>query len=135
MTWEPRPTPEVTPETEPYWTAAAEERLLLGHCPACGLTFHYPRAVCPDCFEEAEWTTAEGSGTLYSYTVLERASGWPEAELPLLLAYVELDEGPRIMTNVVECDPADATVGMPVTVRFEPTEDGIAVPVFVPDDR
>lgn len=132
MTWEPRPVPDVTPETEPYWSATADGRLLLNECNDCGLVFYYPRALCPDCFsEDVDWVEASGEGEVYSYSVTENASGWPEADLPLVLAYVELDEGPRMMTNI-QTDPDDVKVGTRVEVTFVETEEDLAIPVFVP---
>ncbi|WP_247730370.1 Zn-ribbon domain-containing OB-fold protein [Halovivax limisalsi] len=129
--WEPRPTPDVTPETTRYWEGAATDELRLGHCPDCGLTFFYPRARCPDCLSPAETTVADGTGTIYSYSVTERVDGWPDDQLPLIVAYVELTEGPRIVTNVVDCEPADVDIGRDATVAFVPTdEDGVSVPVF-----
>ena len=134
MTWEPRPTPDVNPETEPFWEAAADEQFLLQECDDCGLVYYYPRAFCPDCFgENVSWIEAEGTGTVYSYSVSEQVAGWPEEKLPLVVAYVELAEGPRVMTNLIDCDPEDVAVGDEVEVRFEPAEDGdIAIPVFEP---
>lgn len=137
MTWEPRPVPEVTPETEPFWRAASEGRLLLSECRNCGLIYHYPRALCPDCFsDDVEWREATGVGEVYSHAVVRGLSGWPDDALPLVYAHVELEEGPRVVTNVVDCDPEAVEVGTPVEVRFEPTErGGVAVPVFVPRER
>lgn len=133
-TWEPRPLPEVTPETERYWSAAADEQLLLSKCPDCDLVIYYPRARCPDCFTETEWTKASGQGTVYTYSVAERMEGWPEANLPIVVGYVELDEGPRMMTNLVDCDQSDVAVGDSVSVTFVPTErDDVSIPVFRPD--
>ncbi|MFC5973552.1 Zn-ribbon domain-containing OB-fold protein [Halomarina salina] len=130
-TWEPRPLPDVTPESERYWAAASDGVLLLSRCPDCGLVVHYPRARCPDCFAETEWTEASGEGTVYTYSVAERMEGWPEADLPLVVAYVELVEGPRVMTNLVDCDPDDVEVGASVGVEFVPTErEDVSVPVF-----
>jgi uncharacterized OB-fold protein len=134
MSWEPRPTPNVNPETEPYWEAAADERLLVQECQDCGLVYAYPRAHCPDCFsDDVEWIEAEGTGEVYTYTVSRQMSGWPEEDLPLILAYVELDEGPRITTNIVDCDPEDVEVGTSVEVQFVDTEDdSVGIPVFTP---
>lgn len=134
-TWEARPTPNVNPETAPYWRAASEGRLLLGECsdPECGLVFHYPRARCPDCLAEADLVEASGEGEVYTYSVAERMEGWPETDLPLCVGYVELAEGPRLLTAFVDCEPADLEIGRAVAVRFVPTEvDGVAVPVFTP---
>lgn len=134
MTWTPRPLPDVNPETEPYWTAAADDQLLVRACTACGLVYWYPRSHCPDCFSDAvEWQEATGTGEIYSYSVSEQVGGWPDHALPVIIAYVELEEGPRMMTNIVDCDPADVEIGLPVEVVFEPAEDGdIAIPVFTP---
>lgn len=136
MTWEPRPTPEVTPETEPFWSGAADGKFLLCECRDCGLVYHYPRKVCPDCLSgDIAWREAEGTGELYSFTVAEKMGGWPEETLPLVYAYVELEEGPRVITNVVDCDPATLTVGQRVEVEFVPTaDDSVAIPVFTPVD-
>lgn len=134
MTWEPRPVPEVTPDSEDYWAAAAEGRLLVSECADCGLVVHYPRPVCPDCFGDAEWREASGAGEVYTFAVGRSLSGWPEEWLPAVVGYVELDEGPRVMTNVL-ADPDDVEIGTRVEVDFVPTErDDVAIPVFRPAD-
>ncbi len=126
-----RPIPEVTPETERYWGAAAEGRLLVRECNECGLTYHYPRSLCPDCLsDDVAWKRAAGTGNVYSYSASETMSGWPEAELPLVVAYVEIDEGPRLLTNI-DCSPEEVTIGSRVDVRFVDVDsEDIAVPVF-----
>ena len=136
MTWEPRPLPHVTPETAPYWEAAADERLLLTQCLDCDLVYYYPRAHCPDCHSaNTEWVEATGTGTVYSYTATEQVTNWPEHDLPLVAAYVELDEGPRMFTALLDCNPDDIAVGTRVTVRFEATErDDVSIPAFEPID-
>ena len=132
MTDKRRPAPDVTPENKRYWEAAADGQLLLRSCRECGLTYHYPRTLCPDCLsDDTEWTEAAGTGTVYTYSVTERVREWPDDQLPVILAYVELEEGPRVMTNIVNCDPDDVTISAEVEVRFVSSEeDGIAVPVF-----
>lgn len=134
MTWEPRPLPTVTPESEPYWTAAADGDLLVQECTDCGLVYVYPRALCPDCFsDDVEWVSSSGAGTVYTYSVTEQVEGWPEDALPHVVAYVELEEGPRMMANVVDCDPEEVDIGTHVTAQFVPSDDGtIGVPVFTP---
>ena len=136
MTWEPRPTPEVTPETERFWSAAADGRFVLPECRDCGLVFYYPRSHCPDCLgDDLEWFDASGRGEVYSYSILERIEGWPEEHLPVVTAFVELEEGPRVMTDLVDCDPDAVSVGTSVEAEFVPTEDDdVAVPVFVPTE-
>lgn len=131
MTWEPRPLPSVTPETAPYWEATADDQLLLCHCTACDLTYYYPRSRCPDCLSDAvEWQEAAGTGVVYSHTATELVSEWPEEALPVVVAYVELDDGPRVLTNLVDCDPADVAVGAPVEVTFVETGADLSIPVF-----
>lgn len=131
--WEPRPVPDPTPETAPYWRAASEGRLLLGECSDCGLVFHYPRARCPDCLAEAGHVEAGGEGEVYTFSVASRMEGWPDADLPMPVGYVELAEGPRLMTVFVGCDPDGLAIGDPVEARFVTTEEeDVAVPVFAP---
>lgn len=135
MTWGPRPLPNVTPETAAYWEGAADGHLLIRECQDCGLVYHYPRTLCPECFsEDVMWLESEGLGEVYSYSVAHTMSGWPEGVLPLVVAYVELDEGPRLMTNV-DAEPDAVDVGTRVSVRFEKTENSdMKIPVFVPVD-
>ena len=137
MSWEPRPTPAVDPETEPYWKAAAEGRLLLRRCNDCALSFYYPRARCPDCLgNNVKWMEATGTGEVYAYTSTTLVSEWPEDALPLVLAYVELDEGPRILTALQECSSDTIEIGTSVEVTFIPTaDDSVSIPVFRPIDR
>src|SRR5437867_12759214 len=118
------PAPPVSPETQPFWEAAAAGRLLLKHCLACGQPHHYPRSICPFCgSERTEWTDASGRGTVYSYSVFRRAP------IPYAIAYVTLDEGPTMMTNLVDCDLDAIRIGQAVRVVFKPTEDGPPVPM------
>ena len=133
MTWEPRPLPSVTPETALYWEATADDQLLLCHCTACDLTYYYPRSRCPDCLSDAvEWQEAAGTGVVYSHTATELVSEWPEEALPVVVAYVELDEGPRVLTNL-DADPEDLAIGDRVEVAFVETErEDVAIPVFEP---
>jgi uncharacterized OB-fold protein len=124
----------VTPETERFWQGAVDGEFLLSECDDCGLVFHYPRALCPDCFsDEMSFVEADGTGEVYSYTIAHNVNGWPDDDLPLVTAFVELDEGPRVMTAIVDADPEEVEVGTPVSVDFVPTDEvGIAVPVFTP---
>ena len=80
---------------------------------------------------DVDWIESGGVGTIYSYTITEHGHGVPEDQFPLVFAYVELDEGPRMMTNVVKCDPADVAVGARVEVTFaETTDEDVAIPLF-----
>jgi len=121
------PAAVTSPETEEYWAAAKEGKLLVKKCKSCGRTHHYPRSLCPYCFsDKTEWTTALGKGVLYSYSVMRRAP------IPYALAYVTLAEGPTMMTNMVDCDFDKLKVGQAVKVVFKPTEGGGALPCFTP---
>jgi uncharacterized OB-fold protein len=121
------PAPEPNPETKPFWDAAAQGRLLIKSCRACGQPHYYPRALCPHCFsDQTEWKTAAGTGTIYSYSVMRRA------ETPYAIAYVTLDEGVSMMTNLVGCDFDALRIGQRVKVVFTPTDGGPPVPTFTP---
>lgn len=113
------------PETEPYWAAVREGRLLVKSCPACGARHVYPRAGCPFCFaERTEWLEASGVGEIYSFSVL-RGPGEPS-----ILAYVTLDEGPTMMTEIVDCAPDTVAIGQRVRLVVRPGRDGSPAPMF-----
>jgi uncharacterized OB-fold protein len=121
------PAPEINPETKPFWDAAAQGRLLVKKCVTCGQMHFYPRAICPFCFsDKTEWVTASGRGTVYSYSVMRRVP------VPYALAYVTLEEGVSMMTNIVDCDLDAIRIGQPVTVAFKPSDGGPPVPMFRP---
>ncbi len=128
----PTPAPVVNAETRPFWDATRDGQLLLPRCKACELVIWYPRAFCPECSSfDIEWINASGRGTIYSFTINRRGQG-DYRDLAYVLAYVELEEGPRILTNVVECDPEQVKVGQQVEVVFHPTPNGVALPRFRP---
>jgi uncharacterized protein len=129
----PASAPVVSVETAEFWAATAEGRLLLKRCDACGTVIWYPRSLCPDCHStDTSWFEASGQGAVYSYTVNHRGDGpWKEAA-PFVIAYVELDEGPRVMTNIVDCDPATVSVGQRVAAVWDDTGQGNALLRFRP---
>ncbi|WP_306321199.1 MULTISPECIES: Zn-ribbon domain-containing OB-fold protein [unclassified Streptomyces] len=126
--------PEPDAFTRPYWDAAAEGRLLLRHCGACGRAHHYPREFCPFCWsEDGQWRDASGRATLYTWSVVHRNDLPPfGGRTPYVAAVVDLAEGPRMMTEVVDCAEAELRVGMELTVDFREGGEGFAVPVFRP---
>ena len=132
----PAPSPTVLPEVKPFWDATAEGRLLLPRCEDCQGLIWYPRPFCPACGSlRISWIEASGRGSVYSFTVNRRGVGdLPEYRQvgPYVLAYVELDEGPRIMTNIVECDPDSVKIGQRVEVVFHDTGHGTALFRFRP---
>lgn len=133
MSWEPRPVPPVTPETEQFWAGTADGIFQIMRCEDCGEPYFYPRAHCPFCFSEAvSWEAISGEGDVYTYSVQSQLEGWPEDALPHVPAIVELDEGPRVITNIVDCDPNDLGIGTSVDLQFVDTEADIAIPVFTP---
>ena len=121
MTGLPVVEPQPTVENAPFWEAAAAGRLVLPRCTACSTVIWYPRAFCPACRGFAvEWFEASGRGTVYSFTVSYRGQGpWREVA-PYVIAYVELAEGPRVLTNIVDCDPETVAIGLPVAAVFDP---------------
>ena len=129
----PTPPPVVTSETEEFWAATTRGVLLLKRCDACDAVIWYPKGFCPVCSSFAtSWFPASGRGTVYSFTVVRRGLGpWQQAA-PYVIAYVELDEGPRVMTNIVGCDVGSVQIGMPVEVSFDDTGDGSALYRFRP---
>ena len=129
----PAPAPHVNPETKPYWDATAEGRLLLRQCRACEAVIWSPRSLCPECGSlDTEWIEASGRGTIFTFSVNRRGAGAYRGASPYVLAYVELEEGPRMMTNIVDCDVDTLTIGDPVRVVFHDTGEGNALPRFRP---
>jgi len=128
----PAPAPEISPELSEFWAATTEGRLLLRRCQACGEAIWYPRPICPLCHStDTAWEQASGRGRIYTYTVVRRGAG-PYKDAPYVLAYVELDEGPRMMTNIVDCDFGALEIGLAVEVVFHPAGEGAALPRFRP---
>jgi uncharacterized OB-fold protein len=120
--------PAINPGDEPYFDAAAQGKLLVKKCNDCDEYHHYPRPFCPFCFsEKVEWVEAKGTGEIYTYSVTRR--GGP---VPYCIGYVTLDEGPKMMTNIVDCDLDSVKVGQKVKVVFKKTENGFSVPMFTP---
>jgi uncharacterized protein len=121
------PAPVATPESEAFWKAASEGKFLVKRCADCGRVHWYPRAICPFCFSDrTEWVPGSGKGTIYTYSVMRRA---PE---PYCIAYVTLDEGPTMMTNIVDCDLNSIRIGQKVKLVFKPTDGGPPMPMFTP---
>ncbi|MCX5200556.1 Zn-ribbon domain-containing OB-fold protein [Streptomyces sp. NBC_00237] len=123
--------PDIDAFTRPYWEAAAEGRLLVRRCADCGRAHHYPREFCPYCWSEnGSWERASGRATLYTWSVVHRNDLPPYGErVPYVAAVVDLAEGPRMMTEVVDCEEAALRIGAEVEVVFRAGE-GYAVPVF-----
>ena len=120
--------PQASAETAPYWEAAQEGRLLVKRCEDCQALHHFPRSICPHCgSERTQWIDTSGRGVVYAVSVTRR--GTP---VPYAMAYVTLDEGVTLMTNIVDCDLDTVKVGQKVKVAFKTTEGGVSMPVFAP---
>ena len=120
--------PAVNPGDQEYFDAAAEGKLMLKKCGECNEVHHYPRALCPFCFsDKVSWVQAKGTGEIYTYSVTRR--GGP---VPYCIAYVTLDEGVRMMTNIVDTDLDTIKIGQKVKVVFKKSENGTSVPMFTP---
>ena len=126
--------PEITDLTRPYWAAARDGRLVVQRCEACGQAWHPPLPRCPHCHSAGVgWWQVAGTGTVYTYTVVTHPTHVALAgTVPYVVAIVELDEGPRVVTGITGCAPADVRVGMPVRVRFEAVTDEVTLPYFEP---
>ena len=130
------PMPAASAETEGWWEAAADHRLVVQRCAACGTTRHPPGPVCPRCRSAAsEWATLPGTGRVYTYTVVRQAF-IPSLRdrIPYVVIAVELDGagGARLVSNLVDADPGEVTVGMPVEVVWEDMGPELALPRFRP---
>ena len=125
-------------ETRGYWEGAGRGELVVQRCRNCHTFQHRPRAICATCLSgDVEHVVATGKGTIYTFTVTEQNQAPPfAAACPYVMAYVQLEEGPRLLTHIIGCDPTDVRIGMPVVVDFQPKprDDGeaFAVPRFRP---
>ena len=113
--------------TEPYWTAAKGGVLKIKRCTACSKVHFYPRALCPYCLSDTEWIDTSGLGTIYSVTVTRRAG-----PIAYALAYVTLDEGVSMLTNIVDCDLDTLRIGDRVKLCFKAADGENQVPMFTP---
>jgi len=114
------PVPRIDPEQRAYWQGTTREQLLLTSCNSCGEVIWHPRPFCPSCSSaDVSWMPASGSGVIYSYTIVRVGAEAEYArQMPYVLAYVELDEGPRVLTNVVGVTEEDLSIGLPVRAVF-----------------
>ncbi len=115
------PVPRPNADSKPYWDAARDSRLLIRLCKACGQRHFMPRFLCPHCWStDLEWVEASGRGTVHSYTIVRRAPLVSyEHRVPYVVALIDLEEGPRMMSNIVGPEALDTQVGSAVEVCFE----------------
>jgi len=131
MTDYQKPLPVPDGDTQPYWSAAKEHRLTIQLCQDCRQAIFYPRSVCPHCMSDRiEWIEASGRGTIYSYTVVHRSPAQFKDDVPYVVALIDLEEGVRMMSNVVGCPPSDVSIGAAVEVLFDHVTPEITLPKF-----
>ena len=127
------PAPVVNADSAPYWEGSRDNKLLLQRCSDCGTLRFFPRYLCTECgSDNTDWVEAAGRGTVHSFTVVHRAA-FPEfqAQTPYVVALVDLEEGPRMMSNIVGDDALEVEIGDAVTVEFEDRgSEGAKVPQF-----
>lgn len=134
MTTPPKPRPEASAWSRPFWNAAREHQLLLQRCDDCRKWIFYPRIACPHCGSDAlGWQQSSGRGTIYSYTVVENnAPSAFAADVPYVVAVIRLEEGVQMLSNIVDCDPAALSCDQPVEVVFRRLDDEYTLPCFRP---
>ncbi len=116
-----------------YWQAAADGRLLVQECPACGHRQWYPRALCTACGADPDWLECSGRGTVHTFTVIRQFGMKPFRDaLPYVIAMIDLEEGPRVFGDVTDCDVDEVTIGMPVEVWFTKAADDVGVASWRP---
>jgi hypothetical protein len=128
------PTPTLYEWNRPFFAGGTEGKLILQRCLRCKSLIYYPRLVCPSCLSrEYQWETLSGRGTVYSFAIVWRPNHPAFADrIPITLAIVALEEGPQMVTTLVDCTPDRVEIGMEVTVVFDTIADGIALPKFAP---
>ena len=127
-----KPLPQITPESKEFWEGCRRHELLIQKCLACGTLRHYPRIMCPNCGSwDTEWVKVSGKGKVYSWAVAHQAfhPGFVK-DVPYASGIVELTEGIRLMTNIVDVNPEALYIGMPVEVVFEDVTEEITLPKF-----
>jgi uncharacterized OB-fold protein len=129
-----RPLPETQPWSEEFWRGAKEGKLLIQHCQDCDAKIFYPRKVCPECWSDnLDWIESSGKAKVYTFSTafdMVEPKFWDD--LPYTIAYVDLEEGVRMMTRIVECKPEDIKINMEVEVVFHKLNDDFYLPYFRP---
>jgi uncharacterized OB-fold protein len=133
-----KPLPQLNAVTRPFWEAAARGQLTMPRCRDCGAFTWPPLPSCGECGSAAlEWTRLSGRGMVYSFTVIRQIVGGPSArafepDIPYVVAWIDLEEGPRLVSNIVGCPIEQVTIGMAVEVVLEQASAEIWLPKFKP---
>jgi uncharacterized protein len=129
-----KPLPHVDEESRPFWEALQRHELYIQKCRDCGDLRYHPRALCTNCLSSrTEWVRSKGNGKIYTFTVTNQnqAPGFRES-LPYVMAWVDLDEGVKMLTNIVDCPPQEVKIGMPVEAVFEDVTPEVTLVKFRP---
>lgn len=129
-----KPLPVSSPDSQPFWDGCRRHELLLQQCAECRAFWFPPSILCPECLSAAwEWTKISGRGRVYSFVIFHRVyhTGFTD-EIPYVVAVVELEEGPRLMSNIIGCDPYAVHCEMAVEVVFEDVSETVTLPKFRP---
>lgn len=129
-----KPLPIPDEDTQPYFDACKRGELMLQRCDDCKTLRFEPENICPKCLSDRfTWERLSGNGTVYTFSVVHHAyySGFKN-ELPYVIAVVELAEGPRMLTNIIDCKPEQVKIGMPVKVTFKKCSEELTLPYFAP---
>ena len=125
------PQPLIDSDSRPYWEGLARGELRIQRCDDCLRHVFYPRTICPHCFSSAlTWITATGRGKIYSYTVVHQAYGAFADTVPFIIAIVELEEGVRMMTQIVATLREEIAIGKPVSIIYHKISDDVILPYF-----
>lgn len=126
------PLPQPDEDAQPFWDALRKGELRIQHCTACGLLAHPPRAMCHECGSfEFEWQRVSGRGTVYTFAVTQQPIHPALVDqTPFATVVIELEEGPRLTSNLVDVPPDEIEIGLPVEVVFERVTDEVTLPLF-----
>jgi uncharacterized OB-fold protein len=127
--------PTIDAGSRPFWDATKEHRLSIPKCRDCGQHHFYPRELCPHCHSDAlDWVDVSGKGEVYSFTIAHKPAGSVYADdVPYIIAMITLNEGPRMLTNLIVDDVEAVRIGDRVAVRFEDVTNEVTLPKFAPD--
>ncbi len=137
MTQNQKPVPVMQPWSKEFWTGANKGKLLVQHCQDCQANIFFPKKVCPECWSEnLTWIEASGKAKVYSYTeMVDMVEPVFWGDLPYIVAMVDLPEGIRMTSRIVNCNPENVQIGMNLKVVFEQLTDDISMPYFQPADE
>jgi uncharacterized protein len=129
-----RPLPELRNFGVEYWRAAAKGMLMVPNCRDCRRTFWHPRPRCPHCGSASvEWKSSNGEGEVHTFTVVRQSGdAFFKSKVPYAVAMVQLDDGPLVMSNIVECEVDRIKIGMRVVATFEAAAEQLTIPMFKP---